>query len=159
MPYRERQERIEYLRHYYQNHKQAAKEYKHQNYLQHKAHYALLSREWTKNNPEKARKAKNDWYTRNKRRLSQQAQQLRTEIFKLLGDKCIKCGFSNIYALQIDHVNGGGHKALIKMRKNTKKYYMEILDHIKNGSKEYQLLCANCNWIKRYENEETNKRR
>jgi hypothetical protein len=31
------------------------------------------------------------------------------------------------------------------------KEYRAILREIKAGSKDYQLLCANCNWIKKYE--------
>jgi len=79
-------------------------------------------------------------------------QKLRNEILSLLGSKCIRCGFSDIRALQIDHVHGGGTKE----RKNygSMPLYRKILKEIKAGSKDYQLLCANCNWIKKYENKE-----
>lgn len=84
--------------------------------------------------------------------------QIRMEIFNLLGDKCVHCGFSDWRALQIDHVNGGGTKE----RRNTRThfsnnlyyYYKHVLEQIKGGSKDYQLLCSNCNWIKRWENRE-----
>jgi len=33
-------------------------------------------------------------------------------------------------------------------------YYRFILNEIKAGSKDYQLLCANCNWIKKFEEKE-----
>lgn len=72
----------------------------------------------------------------------------------MLSFECVRCGFTDIRALQIDHVNGGGSKE----RKQAKKgIYKHILDKIKNGSKEYQVLCANCNWIKRCENREYNR--
>ena len=29
-----------------------------------------------------------------------------------------------------------------------------VKESIKNNYNKYQLLCANCNWIKRYENKE-----
>jgi hypothetical protein len=77
----------------------------------------------------------------------------RAEILTLLGGKCVKCGFSDIRALQIDHVNGGGVKHY-KGRSSSIRYNKDILDEIKEGSGKYQLLCANCNWIKRYENGE-----
>ena len=32
--------------------------------------------------------------------------------------------------------------------------YLEI---VKDSSRKYQLLCANCNWIKAYENKELNE--
>jgi RNase P subunit RPR2 len=78
---------------------------------------------------------------------------IKKETFALLGGKCVKCGFSDIRALQIDHVNGGGVKHY-KSRSSSIRFYKDILDEIKEGSEKYQLLCANCNWIKRYENGE-----
>lgn len=79
-------------------------------------------------------------------------KKMKLAIHALLGDTCIKCGFSDWRALQIDHINGGGHKEKVGMTKN---YYKTVLEKILSGSEEYQLLCANCNWIKRYENKET----
>lgn len=84
----------------------------------------------------------NKHYSRNKR----------MEVVKKLGSVCVKCGFSDIRALQIDHINGGGSKER-KNNSNSGSYYYKILNN-KNLFKEYQLLCANCNWIKRYENKE-----
>ena len=51
---------------------------------------------------------------------------------------------------QIDHVNGGGakeHKAM----PNSVKFYRKVFE---DTTGMYQLLCANCNWIKRAENKE-----
>jgi hypothetical protein len=81
---------------------------------------------------------------------------MRKEILELLGGKCIRCGFSDSRALQIDHINGGGYKEKSKF-KTTWKWYQFILEQLKNGSKDYQLLCANCNWIKRSEDKECGK--
>ena len=75
------------------------------------------------------------------------------EIFEFFGSKCAHCGFDNPLALQIDHVNGGGKKERI-IRTGTATFYRHVLKEIKSGSKEYQLLCANCNWIKRFINNE-----
>ena len=85
-------------------------------------------------------------------------QFIKNEILKLLGNQCInpygehKEPYTNILALQIDHINGGGNKARKKV--NVTKFYLDILKEIQNGSKDYQLLCANCNWIKRFKNKE-----
>lgn len=65
------------------------------------------------------------------------------------GRKCIKCGFEDCRALQIDHVNGGGRKE----RKVSLKLYSE---KIRKNPTQYQVLCANCNSIKRHENKEFN---
>lgn len=76
---------------------------------------------------------------------------LHKKCLALLGNKCVKCGFSDIRALQIDHVNGGGKKELKSLRGQWRNLYRMVLID-KTG--KYQCLCANCNWIKRYENEE-----
>ena len=65
-----------------------------------------------------------------------------------MGGKCIICGFDDWRALQLDHIKGGGYKG-----KANQLVYREILD-AKVIPNDYQLLCANCNWIKRYENNE-----
>jgi len=78
---------------------------------------------------------------------------LRNEILILLGNKCINCGFSNRHALDIDHVNGEGCKER-KSFKHSLCYLLHILREVKSGSKEYQLLCANCNRIKKHERHE-----
>ena len=52
--------------------------------------------------------------------------------------------------LQIDHISGNG-KLEIMSFKNRTDYYCHVLENKEN---KYQLLCANCNWIKRYENKE-----
>ena len=76
---------------------------------------------------------------------------MRAQIIANLGGVCILCGFSDPRALQIDHIKGGGKKELATFRGNFRNFYRKVLtgeiDHV-------QLLCANCNWIKRYENKE-----
>lgn len=73
-------------------------------------------------------------------------------IFDILGRKCSRCGFSDKRALQIDHKNGGGSKERKSI--GQRQMYANILKCLENGSQEYQILCANCNWIKRHENKE-----
>lgn len=70
----------------------------------------------------------------------------RLKAIAILGGICVKCGFTDWKALQIDHIYGGGtyegtHVALeeVLRRRNLEKY---------------QLLCANCNAIKKIDNEE-----
>jgi len=69
-----------------------------------------------------------------------------------MGGKCSSCGFSDFRALQIDHVNGDGKNE----RKNPtgRSYYEKVLQSFLKKEGKYQLLCANCNWIKRHENKE-----
>jgi hypothetical protein len=65
------------------------------------------------------------------------------------GAVCVKCGFSDYRALHIDHKNGGGHKH-VKSFTSNKAYLAYVLEH----PDKFQVLCANDNSIKRYENNE-----
>ena len=80
---------------------------------------------------------------------------VRRALIAILGGKCNNCGFSDSRALQVDHISGNGHidrKEMIGMEN------VQYLKRILSGSKDYQLLCANCNWIKRSVNKEVMKR-
>jgi hypothetical protein len=79
---------------------------------------------------------------------------LKMQAYLILGNKCsnpncaVPGGMTDIRALQVDHINGGGTK---EIRNFGNDYiYRKIID----GKKGYQLLCANCNWIKRHLNNE-----
>lgn len=111
------------------------------------------SRRWRERNPEAVRKQKAEFYQRHKERLREQlrpgnvarSKALRRAALDVLGGVCVGCGFDDHRALQIDHINGGGgrERAIIKSRDAFNKKV--IADQA-----GYQLLCANCNWIKRY---------
>lgn len=83
---------------------------------------------------------------------SKYRQKRREAVILLLGGKCIKCGFDDHRALQIDHINGGGQKELALL--SGANYINTVMKSIANEEEKYQLLCANCNWIKRWENKE-----
>ncbi len=77
---------------------------------------------------------------------------------KLCGDdiQCMRCGIDDLRVLQTDHINAGGKQ---DVRENHRGSYMSLVMHIANLSieearKEYQVLCANCNIIKRFEKKE-----
>lgn len=74
-------------------------------------------------------------------------------ILETLGGKCLHCGFSDKRALQVDHIYGGGNRD----RKSNIKNAQQLLRDILLNENKYQLLCANCNWIKRFENNEYKK--
>jgi hypothetical protein len=103
-------------------------------------------RKYRENNREKVRESQ---------RLEKQKKKI--QIHNLLGSCCVKCGFNDIRALQIDHIYSGGYVERKQYNANPRKYYANILISIQNKENKYQLLCANCNWIKRYENNETRK--
>ncbi len=79
---------------------------------------------------------------------------LKKEVYKILNQwSCVRCGFSDKRALQFDHIHGDGHKLLKIMISSTARlrYYIVNPEITK---KTIQVLCANCNWIKRAENKE-----
>ena len=75
------------------------------------------------------------------------AKERRAQSIALLGSACGKCGFRDVRALQIDHVYGGGASE----RQRDTAFYNKVIRSVKAMDGRYQLLCANCNWIKRAE--------
>lgn len=126
------------------------------------------SYKWKLRNPEKAKainksvyqKIKNDpikyrrlrEQMRNSQRRIKPWRKNREEVLYEMGGKCVRCNFSDFRALQIDHVNGDGASERRKMNFSCGANKNFILDGFRNG--RYQLLCANCQWIKRHENNE-----
>jgi len=78
---------------------------------------------------------------------------LRTNLMNLLGNKCVKCGFADMRALCFDHINGGGHREYLKYKAAT--FYRHYLADIQLAKANLQVLCANCNSIKRSINRES----
>jgi hypothetical protein len=125
-------------------------------YNRNKEEEKLRVKNWKLNNKEQAKKNSRE---------SARNRYCKTidEIKTLLGNKCanhncpIPRETMDIRLLQIDHVNGGGCKEAKKFpnRASQNKF---ILQQIKSGSKDYQLLCVYCNWKKRIENNENKQR-
>ncbi len=105
----------------------------------HPGYHARYNNEWAKKNKTKVNASHRRVY-----------QNLKDEVYQGLGNKCAMCGFSDPRALQIDHVNGDGAEER-KMATSSSAYYRHML---KRGLEHYQILCANCNWIKRAERKE-----
>jgi hypothetical protein len=86
---------------------------------------------------------------------------IRRQVVLKLGVRCSNpnCGWinedgtrgcSDIRALQIDHINGGGYKEFY-LAGGSGNFYRELLNlPIDQLKSRYQMLCANCNWIKRH---------
>jgi hypothetical protein len=76
---------------------------------------------------------------------------LRLRVIQHLGGHCIRCGYATPGpALQIDHVNGDGAAS----RRGDASPGRVLRDALYDTEGRYQLLCANCNNIKRIENGE-----
>jgi hypothetical protein len=80
---------------------------------------------------------------------------LREKAMAFLGGKCanpnclVPNGYTDKRCLQIDHINGvWDEPRLVGIA-----LYEDILEN-PESRKKYQILCANCNWIKRAEKNE-----
>ena len=67
----------------------------------------------------------------------------RLKAIELLGGMCNRCGFNDVRALQFDHINNDGAEE--RRCVSLGVYYHSIMA----GRDDIQVLCANCNWIKR----------
>ena len=112
------------------------------------------STEWGRKNRERSREYQRAWRLRNPDKVRQymrdvnlKAYRYRDEVLRRYGARCQTCGFSDVRALQLDHVRGGGCQE--RHRLGTATIYKDALKRVGDGT--YQLLCANCNWIKRIE--------
>lgn len=114
--------------------------------------------EWQKKN-RKNNRPRYSKYHRDWRR------QLRRDVLERLGGRCASTdcawvnkdgshGCTDWRCLQIDHVFGGGakeRKTYVGSKGQT-WFYRKVM---KDETGSYQLLCANCNWIKKYVNDES----
>lgn len=116
-------------------------------YLKNKEKRLAASRHWRMRNKEQARKYGIEY-----------GRKLKVECLTHYGNGflcCTRCGFSDIRALSIDHINGKGaehRRNLAKEGKTGKTLYKWLKD--RNYPKGYQTLCMNCQYIKRQENKE-----
>lgn len=141
--------RKEYNKEYKEKNRKRLTEYQHSWYLKNKERLLGKNKEYLK-----------DYQIKNRAKLlittKLYKKKLRDATIAGLGGQCIECGFNDIRALQIDHINGGGVKEF-KERKYKGDYNKQVLQSFLNKENKYQLLCANCNWIKRSINNEVRK--
>jgi hypothetical protein len=99
------------------------------------------TRMWQLKHPEQTRKSKQFQHMKNKIIILQ--------IYSNGNMVCKNCGFDDIDALTIDHINNNGNKHRKEIRsKNANKDFYDWL--IRNDFPEgFQVLCMNCNFIKR----------
>lgn len=125
------------------------------------------AKEYRKNHRDKARDSSRRWRRDNKERDNElgvrERNRLKLDVFKhysVDGIKCCKCGFDDIRALTIDHINNNGAEERRKlfghrMYAGTTFYrWLRKNDYPDNG---YQVLCFNCNWIKKTEHQKCQK--
>lgn len=81
-------------------------------------------------------------------------EKLRLEVLRFYSPNltCQRCGCNDIRALSIDHIRGGGLKHRKELKLINQKFYRWLKKN--NYPFEYQVLCMNCQWVKRHENNE-----
>lgn len=90
---------------------------------------------------------------KNRQNLREKSRLYRRELKRIVlekyGQSCNFCGYEDIRALQIDHINNNGaeeRKALGGQNVSGWRFYQHLVaQDLPDG---YQTLCANCNMIK-----------
>jgi len=86
-------------------------------------------------------------------------QEYKERAYEILGGmKCIRCGFSDPRALELDHINSDGYIDRIKGKNGGRNPYKWIIQHPEEAKRKFQVLCANCNRIKMWEENEQRKK-
>lgn len=78
----------------------------------------------------------------------------RFTVINFLGDKCNHCNYDkDIRALVLDHIKGDGKADRLRLGNRVARYYAH---HLEEAKVNLQVLCANCNMIKSFNNKEHN---
>jgi hypothetical protein len=139
---------------YLKNHERECarnKEYR----LTHKDYFVKKQREYYARNHEKI-------ILRQRITTKKRNRNMKLEVLKKYSNgsmKCVKCGFSDLRALSIDHINGEGnkHRKELKIHGGGGSNFYDWLVR-KNFPSGFQVLCMNCQFIKRVENNEYHRR-
>jgi hypothetical protein len=170
---RNRERYTQYMREWRAKHPEQ-KEKDHQYYLTHQEEAREATFRWREKeeNKEKERQKALEYYYQNWEKIRERRNNLPIEmrirnslrtsdyhrvrrrgLIQILGGKCAMCGFADMRALQLDHINGNGKQDL-KRLKSTQLLVVYYLDHQDEAKQTLQILCANCNWIKRHDKKE-----
>jgi hypothetical protein len=146
-----------YLKNWQQNNKEKTHKYNKKCREKHKEQYNNHNKEYMK----KDRIINRKKYLIYNQEYNEKIRIMRVNILNIFGNKCsnpynidhssFEKDINYKYCLQIDHINGGGKKQRKEFKgANNIRYFNYII----NNLSEHQLLCANCNWMKRIVNNE-----
>ena len=128
-------------------------------YLVNRKRILRLNRIWRSKNKERIKYTNKIWSRKNQHRrnilMKERFYKLKVEVFRHYSPKliCQKCGFLDTRALSIDHIKGGGNKKRKRLGlKSGRDFYIWLKK--KGFPSGFQVLCMNCQWIKRWENNE-----
>ncbi len=123
-------------------------------YQRHKEEIRIKCKKQYQDNPEFYRAISRDYVSRNLDKVKasniRRSLEVKTEVITHYGNgkcACVNCGFKDIRALSIDHINGGGNQERKRFNISGKgMYYWLKKNNLPIG---YQTLCMNCQFIKR----------
>ncbi len=164
-----RDERLVQNREYYQKHREERKKY----YQEHKGEILAKRKEYRKGyyqqhkerlrvvckiNKERYREKYPEKYLENTRRYALvQRRKLKLEVFTHYSrglPRCASCDEGRLACLSIDHINGRSSEEKRKTGLKGATFYRWLkVNGYPNG---FQVLCMNCQWIKRNERREYN---
>lgn len=100
-----------------------------------------VQKEYARRNPQRYKKYRDRYYR-------EKASDLRMQILLHYSPdlKCVGCGFSDVRALSIDHINGGGNKH----RKQFSHNIAYLRDIISRWPDDIRVLCMNCQFIHKH---------
>jgi len=84
---------------------------------------------------------------------------IRAFVQNFFGGKCARCGCDDPRVLQMDHITGDGSKLRRANRDGLSYKYKLVKNTPELAKAMYQLLCANCNIIKQWEDDEFSRKR
>lgn len=114
-------------------------------YQEHRDRILTLRKLWNSKHPQKLLDSNAKFYLR-----------LKAEVLTHYSNNklaCVECGFTDLRALSIDHINGGGNQMRKRLKKTSSYCFYGWLKRNSYPS-GYQTLCMNCQVIKRKENRE-----
>src|SRR3972149_1679387 len=119
----------QYMKEYYRKNKKRRNEYRKKLYYKNHEHELEIRKKYFTKHKKEQYNTVNKW---NKKRL--------IEVFRLLGNKCCRCRYNNIIALEIHHKDG------------SKRNNRRCRDYLKLNYdlNKVELICSNCHQIEHY---------
>lgn len=142
-----------------QEHPEIEREKHRKYYLANKEKISAKRKEYRKTHLPPIRIYNAEYYNNNKDKLKAKSIKYRTalkiDVLTHYGNgkcACVRCGYSDIRALTLDHINGGGHQQRRDTGKSGLTFYIWLKQ--KGYPSGLQTYCCNCQFLKRSERSE-----
>lgn len=149
----------EYKRCYHQTHKAEEAAYARQYYQTHKVEKTIRDKKYRQTHKKEVAERQRQYRQTHRAKVAAHAWQYRqackVDVLKYYGNgecACVNCGFNDIRALSLDHINGGGRKHFRELGGGGITFYIWLKEN--DCPEGYQTLCMNCQYIKRVANNE-----